>query len=176
MSMFRIVILFLMMSMSQALVTPLAKTKGTPRSFNVKVPKYDKGSGMWVATDASQLPEAGYPPTKTFFLHGPKLYFTRLFQPDDYEQAVLTFMAGDKCSRDEAQGNMDAYLRNPQDWQFLRVESEKRGIKYDYTTLKTDQIVLTSTWSLIVASLAARAAYCLSTGDFFWSILPWVNR
>jgi hypothetical protein len=23
---------------------------------------------------------------------------------------VLKFMAGDKCSRDEAQGNMDAYL------------------------------------------------------------------
>jgi hypothetical protein len=71
-------------------------------------PKWD--GEKWVPTSPEEGPEAGYGPGKTLLLQGPKPFLTRIFQPQDYEQAVLKFMAGDKCSRDEAQGNMDLYL------------------------------------------------------------------
>jgi hypothetical protein len=81
-----------------------------------ELPRYDRDLQKWVTTGPNQLPEAGYPPTKTLLLQGPKPFLTRILQKEDYEQAVLKFMAGDKItSRDIAQGNMDAYLRNPQD-------------------------------------------------------------
>ena len=83
------------------------KTITTTKMF--MAPKYD--GTKWISTLPEDGPDAGYPPTKTLLLHGPKPYLTRIFQPDDYEQAVLKFMASDKVNRIEAQGNMDAYLR-----------------------------------------------------------------
>jgi hypothetical protein len=71
-------------------------------------PKFD--GEKWVTTSPEEEPSAGYGAEKTLLLHGPKPFLNRVFQPDDYEQAVLKFMAGDKCSRDDAQGNMDKYL------------------------------------------------------------------
>jgi len=43
---------------------------------------------------------------------------------------------------------------NPQDWAFNRLEMEKRGMKYDYTTIDTKQIALTVTWGSGVVLLA----------------------
>jgi hypothetical protein len=75
-------------------------------------PKYDKAAQKWTPSKPEEGPEAGYPPINTLLLHGPKPFLQRVFTPDDYEQAVLKYMSGDKCSRDIAQGNMDAYLRS----------------------------------------------------------------
>jgi hypothetical protein len=75
-------------------------------------PKYDEATQKWSPTTPEDGPEAGYGPTKTFLLHGPKPFLQRIFTPDDYEQTVYKFMAGEKCSRDVAQGNMDAYFRS----------------------------------------------------------------
>ena len=131
-------------------------------------PKYD--GTQWVPTSPEEEPAAGYPAYKTLLLHGPKPFLTRIFQPDDYEQAVLKFMASDDTynnngnsssnnnnnnssssnRRIEAQGNMDAYLRNPNDWAFNRREAEKRGVKYDYWTLRKGDLVKTLVWSGIV--------------------------
>ena len=104
-----------------------------------------------------------------FLLQGPKPVFTRLFQQDDYEQAVLKFMATDGCDRITAQGNMDAYLRNPQDWMFNRMEEEKRGVKYNYTNLQPKEIVLVLVWSTIVGAVVGRALYSLAMGVDFVS-------
>ena len=46
-------------------------------------------------------------PVGTLFRQGPKPFFQRLSNVDDYEQAVYKYMAKDKCSREEAQGNID---------------------------------------------------------------------
>lgn len=72
--------------------------------------KYD--GSRWIPTKPEEGPEAGYGIGKTLLLRGPKPFLTRLLSPDDYEQAVLKFMAGDKCSRIEAQANMDFYLES----------------------------------------------------------------
>jgi len=121
-------------------------------------PKF-KG-GKWVPQSEDDMPSAGYGVSKTFFLQGPKPALTRLFQPDDYEQAVLKFMAGEQCDRVTAQGNMDFYLRSPQDWQENRYLEEKRGIKRDYTQLNAAKIVSVLAWSTIVLLAVGRGVYC----------------
>lgn len=45
-------------------------------------------------------------PIGSLYRAGPKPYFTRLFNPETYDQAVLKYMAQDGCDRKEAQGNM----------------------------------------------------------------------
>jgi len=114
-------------------------------------PKYDKNEGRWTPSTPEEGSEFGYGPTKTLLLHGPKPWFSRVFTPDDYDQAVLKFMAGEKCTREVAQGNMDRFLENAQDWAFERLEREKKGLPYpNYHILDTKQVILTSTWSVII--------------------------
>ncbi|GKY97668.1 hypothetical protein MPSEU_000725100 [Mayamaea pseudoterrestris] len=135
------------------------------------VPKYDKKLAKWSPSTAADRPEAGYGIGKTLLLRGPKPFFHRLFQPEDYEQAVLKFMALDKCDRIEAQGNMDAYLENAQDWAFERLESKRTGFKRNYTDIDNKNLALTLVWSTIVAAYAGRAVYCLATDEYYWSFL-----
>jgi len=143
-------------------------TTNTRSSFFLKMaPKFD--GEKWLPQSKDDMPSAGYGVGRTFLLQGPKPVFTRLFQPDDYEQAVLKFMASDKCDRRTAQGNMDAYLRNPQDWMFNRMEEEKRGMKYNYVDIDFKNIVLVLTWSAIVSLVVGRAAYSLANGVDFVS-------
>ncbi len=116
-------VLFLTLTVAQAFVVS-RQTAGSSSSLSM-APKYDKTTQKWSVSKAEEGPEAGYPPSRTLLLHGPKPYFQRIFTPDDYEQAVLKFMSGDKCSRDEAQGNMDAYLRS----KFARRCNGTRGVE-----------------------------------------------
>jgi hypothetical protein len=96
----------------------------------------------WMPESDQEGPEAGYGVARTFFRHGPTPAARRVFQPAEYEQAVLKFMANDKCSRDVAQGNMDYYLRNPNDWFAMRMQEEKSGYKFDYVSIDAQKIVL----------------------------------
>ena len=73
-------------------------------------PRFDKKTQLWYPTSPEEGPEAGYPVINTLLLHGPKAFFVRVGQPDNYEQAVLKFMAQDSVDRQEAMGNMDAYF------------------------------------------------------------------
>ena len=135
-------------------------------------PKFDKATQKWYTTSPAEGPDAGYPLVNTLLLHGPKPFLQRVFKEDEYEQAVLKFMAGDKCDRQEAMGNMDAYLNNPNDWAFNRIASEKKGgYKPDYVTLKQDAIILTTIWSAIVVTISTRVVWSLSTGNDFWSFI-----
>jgi len=99
----------------------------------------------WVAESDEETAAAGYGVFRTFIRHGPRPALQRIFQPDDYEQAVLKFMSLEKADRLNAQGNMDAFLRNEQDWAFNRMEEQKRGFKIDYYTINPKDI---STWWL----------------------------
>jgi hypothetical protein len=40
-------------------------------------------------------------------------------------------MAQDGCDRKEAQGNMDAFLENPQDWAYQKVQEKNGAYKKD---------------------------------------------
>jgi len=71
------------------------------------VPRYDPVAQKWETNSPeTDGPEAGYGPGKTLLLQGPKPFLHRIFQPDQYEQAVLKYMASENCNRIEAQGNM----------------------------------------------------------------------
>jgi hypothetical protein len=144
--------------------------KRTVLNKATELPRYDSQLQQWVPTGPNQLPEAGYPPTKTLLLQGPKPFLTRILQKDDYEQAVLKFMAGDKVtSRDVAQGNMDAYLRNPQDWMYSRMESQRKGYEINYTTISPKDVALVTIWSGVVGLVVVRVIFSLGTGENFWA-------
>jgi hypothetical protein len=129
------------------------------------VPKFV--GNKWVPQTPAEMPEAGYDVWGTLLRQGPEPTLTRLFSPDDYEQAVLKFMASEQCDRMTAQGNMDAYLRNPPDWTYVRMEDMKRGYVRDYVTLKPKEIAKVSVWSIIVFALLGRAIYAITTGNSF---------
>lgn len=142
-----------------------AKINGHTRSTTIHMVKFD--GEKWIAQKPEETSEFDYPLVNTLLLHGPKPFVTRIFQPDEYEQAILKFMAGDKCDRITAQGNMDAYLQNPNDWAFNRMEEQKRGVKYDYVTLQPKQVVLVVVWSAVVFGVVGRAVYSISNGVGF---------
>ncbi len=127
--------------------------------------------GEWVANSPDERPEAGYGPGKTLLMHGPKPFFSRIFQEREYEQAVLKFMAQDGVSRIEAQGNMDAYLRNPNDWAYQRFESQRKGVKVNYWDIKPKELGLVFVWSTVVLSVVGRGAYAISEGVGFYDFL-----
>ena len=81
-------------------------------------------------------------------------------------------MAGDKASREVAQGNMDRYLENAQDWAFERMEAEQKGRPYpQYHVLDPKTLILTLVWSSGVVAFGGRAAFCLVMGEYYWSFL-----
>lgn len=162
---------------SVSLVAPTCtSSQGNPISFSSLstqlAPTFDKEAAKWIPDSPQEEASAGYGPIGSLLRQGPQPYFQRLFKADDYDQAVLKFMAGEPgLSRDEAQASMDAYLRNPSDWAYDRMEEQKFGIKIDYLTLKTDKVVLTLVWSAIVFFLGGRAVYSLYFHEDFWSFL-----
>ena len=131
------------------------------------VPKYV--GNKWIPQTEDDMPSAGYDVLGTFVRHGPKPTITRLVSPDDYEQAILKFMVTDQCDYITAQGNMDAYLRNPPDWQYQRLEDVKNGYEKqrDYVTIQTSDVILVVTWSAIVFAVVGRLIYSISNGVDF---------
>lgn len=130
-------------------------------------PKFDKNINKWVVSSPDEGPEAGYGPLGSLLRQGPLPFFNRVFKADEYEQAVLKFMAGDQADRMRAQAEMDSYLANPNDWAYNRMQ----GYKMDYLTLNNQQIALTLVWSVLILSLGARGIYCAQVGENFWAIL-----
>lgn len=144
---------------SSSSVAATIVSKSTPTTASsLSMVKFD--GDKWVPTEPEESIDA-YPAINTLLLHGPKPFFSRVFTPGDYEQAIYKFMAGDKVDRATAQGNMDMYLKNPQDWQFNRFEEQRLGVKYDYVTLKPEVVILVTVWSSLVAALAGRAVYSI---------------
>jgi len=113
-------------------------------------PRYDPMAQRWYPTEPED--EEGYDSIGSLIRQGPRPFLERVLKADEYEQAVYKFMANEGVSRREAQGNMDAYLRNPNDWAFQR-NAESNGMpKVDYgeANISPKQVILTATWATIV--------------------------
>lgn len=167
----RVLVSFLtLLGAVQAFVNPTSRPPVGSNALSM-APKFDKTTQRWYPTSPDEGPEAGYPLVNTLLLHGPKPFLQRAFRKEEYEQAVLKFMAGDKVSRQEAMGNMDAYLNNPNDWAVNRLAYQNGGYKPDYVTLRQDALILTLTWSAIVFTITGRVAWSLYTGNDFWGFI-----
>ncbi|KAG7369816.1 hypothetical protein IV203_027562 [Nitzschia inconspicua] len=145
--------------LADALAAPKAKqlsAKDLPK-FNTKTQRWEKAPNA----------EQGYPLYETALRNGPVPFFTRLTQSDDYEQAVLKFQASEKCSINEAQGNMDAYFENPNDWAFQRLQEERGGYKRDYgAPLDPKQVALTLVWGGGITAYILYLVYSLGSGKW----------
>eukprot|EP00980_Cylindrotheca_fusiformis_P005046 scaffold1069_cov143-Cylindrotheca_fusiformis.AAC.4 len=137
----------LLLMLAQSLTTlgfaPIIRTMGTTKSSTLAlpmVPKFDPTQEKWVATSPEEGPEAGYDIWGSLLRQGPNPFFQRLFQAEDYNQGVLKFMAGDKVDRNTAQAEMDAYLQNPNDWAYNRLN----GYNVDYLSLNAKKIETTT--------------------------------
>ena len=127
-------------------------------SLFARKPTYNKTTQRWekAPDDDGIYP---YDPIGSLLRHGPSPFFTRISNPDEYEQAVLKYMATANVSRAEATGNMDAYLNNANDWSYQKMEEKKGAPKVDYTVLKTKQAILSSAWALLITPLVIRVIY-----------------
>ena len=70
-------------------------------------------------------------------------------------------MAQDGCDRKEAQGNMDAFLENPQDWAYQKVCEKNGSYKKDYANANMDkkQVALSTVWGVGVVYFLGNLAY-----------------
>lgn len=129
-------------------------------------PKYDAKTSRWSAMSPEEEASAGYSTWGSLIRQGPSPFFQRIFNADDYEQGVLKMMARDGMSRNEAQGNMDAYIRNPNDWALQKVEEQRGAPKIDYANANTNvgDLILTAAWSCVVFAFIARATYLYTIG------------
>ena len=94
-------------------------------------PRFDKSTGKWFTDNPEEMDGASYGPIGSLYRAGPKPFLQRIFNADTYDQAVLKYMAQDGCDRKEAQGNMDAFLENPQDWAYQKVQEKNGAYKKD---------------------------------------------
>jgi hypothetical protein len=141
----------------------------------VSLPTFNKKTQKW---EPPANPEVGYGLTGTLLRNGPVPFFTRLTNPEDYDQAVMKFQATEQCPRDEAQGNMDAYFENPNDWAYQRVVEQNGGYKKKYgAPLDTKQIVLTVTWGVglvyIISNIAIDVVRASLSLSYFYYGLTW---
>ena len=134
----------------QAFVLPQEASVHGGSSSLAMAPRFDPSEQRWYPSTEEESAEAGYPPIRSLLRHGPSAFLVRTTQPDKYDQAVLKFMATDQADRWTAQGNMDRYFENAQDWAFERLEAERKGIKLDYVTLNKKNVFLSSIWAGIV--------------------------
>lgn len=125
--------------------------------FYMNGPKYDSTTQRW--SDSSG--ESGYGPIGSLLRQGPVPFLQRIKDPDGYQQGVLKMMAKEQMSREEAQGNMDAYLQNPNDWVLQKLEDKNSGKEYDYANanMEPHQLVLTGLWSTGLLVIAGRVLF-----------------
>ena len=119
----------------------------------------------WIPETDNETPDAGYNIGGTLLRFGPIPAVKRIFESEQYEQAVLKFMYGEGCDRNQAQGNMDYYMRNPNDWLAVRLQEEKSGVKNDFATIDAGRIALTLVWGGIVLGIGAKLALQIASGE-----------
>ena len=83
--------------------TPLQQRRTTSSSSSAllaSAPRFDKATEKWIVTDPeTQGPSAGYNIIGSLYRAGPVPVVTRIFNGEQYEQAVLKFMAAEGCDR-----------------------------------------------------------------------------
>jgi hypothetical protein len=98
-------------------------------------------------------------------------FFTRIFNGDGYEQAILKYMATKKCSYVFAQGSMDRYFENPPDWLFEEMEGQRKGALPDYTQLDKKRVTLRLVCSAIGLYIGTCGVISYNTGQPFNDVL-----
>lgn len=78
--------------------------------YRTNIKHFDKTQVLFANKPSSDLKE-GYGPIGSLIRQGPVPFFIRLVKPDTYEAAVNKYMLLEKCDRNTAQGNMDAYFQ-----------------------------------------------------------------
>mmetsp|Transcript_19614 Transcript_19614/g.36690 ORF Transcript_19614/g.36690 Transcript_19614/m.36690 type:complete len:204 (+) Transcript_19614:181-792(+) len=135
----------------------------TPPSTSLSMaPRFDKSTNKWYTDVPEERAGSSYGPIGTLYRAGPKPFFSRVIDPDTYDQAVLKYMAQDgTCDRKEAQGNMDAFLENPQDWAYQKVQEQNGKYKKDYANanMGKKQVFLSTVWGLGVIYFIGNLAY-----------------
>lgn len=150
--------------------TPLYALPTPERMFEYKSkpPTFNKQTSLWEPSIETE--DSPYGPWGSFLRGGPSPFLVRVLQPNEYDQAVFKYMAQTKCSRAEAQGNMDAFFNNAADWAYQKSEEARGRPKVDYTELKPKQAVLVITWALFVTPFLGRCAYLIATTEAGWGI------
>lgn len=135
--------------LSNAFVAPTSRIQ--PRGLDTSLnPKFDPSTEKWEPSSDADL-EGAYSPFGSLIRAGPKPFFIRLINPSEYEQAVYKYMSNENVGRKEAQGNMDAYFENAQDWAYQKNVERNGGYKKDYAADPgPKQLILTAIWSGIV--------------------------
>lgn len=109
-----------------------------------------------------------YSPISSMIKAGPVPAITRLFSPQEYEQAVWKYMVESKePDIKQAQGNMDAFFASRELWveQKMLEQMGKREV-FDYGKEPgIDRVVLASVWGVMSTSILARATWQLIHGN-----------
>lgn len=122
-------------------------------------PSFDAKTQTWSPAPNAEEP---YGLGRTLLGNGPLPFFTRLNSPDEYMQAVYKFQANEKCSIQYAQGNMDAYFENPQDWAYQRSVEDNGGYKKKYgEPIPKKQVILTVVWGIGISSLISNFVFTI---------------
>jgi hypothetical protein len=111
--------------------TILSASPGRLFDYNKKPPTFNKQTSLWEPSPETE--DTPYGPWGSFLRGGPNPFLVRVLQPEQYEQAVYKYMAQTKCSRAEAQGNMDAFFNNAADWAYQKSEEARGSPMVDYT-------------------------------------------
>jgi hypothetical protein len=104
----------------------------------------------------NENPEDGYGPMGSLLRQGPVPFFIRIVKPDTYEAAVQKYMKLEKCSKIEAQANMDAYFQDPNGWAGAKLRQKNTGQPApDYINVGQDpqSLILTAIWAIGIISL-----------------------
>ena len=147
---------------SSAFAPTALKNEGRSTTTLSMAPKFDKSSGRFFTTEPEKEGAgSSYGPIGSLYRAGPKPFFARIFNADTYDQAVLKYMAQDGCDRKEAQGNMDAFLENPQDWTYQKLQEQNGSFKKDYANanMSTKQVTLSTVWGIGVLYFFGNLAY-----------------
>lgn len=145
-----------------------SKIKLYDTTYKSKPPTFNKSLSVW--EPSSQTEPSPYGPFGSFLRGGPSPYIIRVLNPIDYDQAVYKYMSSTKCSRLEAQGNMDAYFNNAADWAYQKSEESRGRPVVDYTQLKPQQALLVGSWAVFVTPVLGRCVYLIAAGGKGWAI------
>lgn len=143
-------------------------------------PRYDSRTGRYSPSRPEEEASAGYGPLGSLLRQGPVPFVRRLVKPEKYDQGVLKMMADDPSgvgrSRDTAQGNMDAFLCNPNDYALQKLEEKAGAPEFDYgqANMELGQLALTAAWSGVLLALVSRIVYVSVSGcDEFCQTFHW---
>ena len=153
----------LFLLLGAALLGAVSAWTALPRSQLTSLPTVirPRGAIMCRASGGGGDEEEAYGPVGSLLRQGPVPFLLRIRDPDTYNAAVTKFMLRERCDRNTAQANMDAYFQDPNGWLSQRARDDETGQYTDYrnVNMSPKSLLLTGTWTLLLLVLISRAAY-----------------